>query len=271
MTTTTTTINPIYDAVVWYDYEETSGAVIDSTGNHNGTNYGVTTGATGKLGNAYDFTTSSDYLEVAAHSDFQFTSAFTISAWFYPTALGWQIIAGVPASTSGHSSPYFSWALQIAPIDATTAYVRIFISHTGGLAYTIPNNANITTNQWYHVVCTFDGTYLRTYLNGSSTPSAVGIGATTMRSFANPVWFGKNGASGEQYYGKLSQFILYHREITSDERAFLYNSGNGVAYPTGPTWETKPLKFYNGSTWESKPLKAYEGGSWVTKSIKNNQ
>jgi len=73
---------------VWSDYErvyhlqETSGAVIDSSGNDDGTNSGATTGSTGQIGNGYDFDGTNDVINGIASTGTVGTNDISMSAWF---------------------------------------------------------------------------------------------------------------------------------------------------------------------------------------------
>ncbi|MCW0484069.1 LamG domain-containing protein [Gaoshiqia sediminis] len=220
------------NAVCWLDFEGTSGAVVDSSGNgHDGTNYGADRGITGKVGNAFQFDgANGDYVDIPSDAAFNITAALTMAAWVYPTGAGFQIVAGIPYSTSGHSSPYFSFSLQLATHDASNVYARIFASTPAGMK-TSPKTTGVYVplNQWSLIIATFEGDAVRAYVNDGAAASTA-FSATTLNTYSNPLWVGKNGGGGEQLEGKLCQFILWDRVLTSGERTELWNSGDGVSH-----------------------------------------
>jgi len=66
----------------YYNLDSNSGAVIDSAGDDDGTTYGgVIRGEVGILGNAFNFSNGTDYVDVDA--DFDFETAGTVNFWVY--------------------------------------------------------------------------------------------------------------------------------------------------------------------------------------------
>src|SRR6056297_443514 len=71
------------DVQAYYKLDETSGDVVDATGNGNdGTNDGATRGVTGKINNAFDFDGSNDYVTTSAGGEnLGISDSYTLSAW----------------------------------------------------------------------------------------------------------------------------------------------------------------------------------------------
>lgn len=76
------------DIVACWELDETSGTTVtDALGSNNGTNSGATVNQSGKVGTAYDFNGTSDYISFP-YSDFEFnplTESYTISIWVNST------------------------------------------------------------------------------------------------------------------------------------------------------------------------------------------
>src|SRR6056297_872513 len=71
------------DVQAYYKLDETTGDVVDVTGNGNdGTNNGATRGVTGKINNAFDFDGSNDYISISDDNSLDVTE-ITINAWVY--------------------------------------------------------------------------------------------------------------------------------------------------------------------------------------------
>lgn len=75
----------------------------------------------------------------------------------------------------------------------------------------------INTNNWYHVVATFDGSTKKTYIDGVRRSVNGGL-AKTVATNSNGVWIGRYGnGSSYQYNGKLAKCNVYNRALTEDE------------------------------------------------------
>jgi len=172
----------------------------------NPTNYGATTGATGKIGNAWDFDGVNDYVRDAT---VHFPTGRATSVWVdiqlknYGTIVGGINYGSIQTYANGDMYSY------------------------GG------NNAGaLTSNTWYHIVSTVDSTKAeQTYVNGvlvgtgtlgyhMGTPQPYVIGATGGGNFPNT-------APYNFLDGSVDELIIYNRPLTSSEVATLYNSGSG--------------------------------------------
>jgi hypothetical protein len=87
----------------------------------------------------------------------------------------------------------------------------------------------VTQGTWMHIVVTYDGTTLRTYVNGSAGASAA---RSLNTASGQAIWFAgrKNGDSNGWFDGGLSRIGVWSKELTSAEVTRLYNSGSGLKY-----------------------------------------
>ena len=94
------------------------------------------------------------------------------------------------------------------------------------------SNANVTLLQWNHVVCTYNGTQLRIYINGvfAGSAASAGIGATGAQ-----LQFGRqaNGSGEITYRGNWDQIRIYNRALNVSEIQTLYNN-ESVAFVNDP-------------------------------------
>jgi hypothetical protein len=167
--------------------------------------------------------------EIVVPNSAQFNSpAFSIEAWIYPiqsstviqnvvckssntVATGYKF----PKTEDGWSSFKFelsingTWVILAAPIPG------------GGL------------NKWNHVAATFDGYYMRMYLNGIMVASQVVNGTVTMNN--NILVIGNQAGRSEFYKGKLDELRIWDRAISQCEiinnmqTCELNGAGNGLA------------------------------------------
>jgi len=179
--------------------------------------------ATAKIGTSFDFTgndesTGPDWIDL---NDGLFTDAdSTISFWIKtPSAFG----------TINQYPFYIHTPFKMA----------VWVSSTGVLTGTMGSDTSntgstLSTNTWYHIIMTRDQSAETgiIYLNNSSdiTFSSTGTGNCSAISLG-----GWNQGGGNFWTGYIDEVGIWSRIITSDERAELYNSGNGLTYPFGPT------------------------------------
>jgi len=180
-----------------YHSAETSGTtVFDSTSNaNNATKQGGATDpapTTGQISGAQAYTgvaSSNSYLNRADNSTLDLTT-FTNSAWFNATSLtggdGWKTILCKDSS----GSPNYCLQTNAGNIDIN--YGAILLD--GGA---------VTTNTWYFVTATYDGSTLRLYLNGTSNAST--SSASTPPVNAAALTIGKSPASNEFWPGTLDE------------------------------------------------------------------
>jgi hypothetical protein len=80
-----------------------------------------------------------------------------------------------------------------------------------------------TTNTWFNVVCIYDGTSKKIYVNGS-LDSNVSVGGTLLDN-SYPVYIGENAqAIGRYFNGNLSNVQIYNRALSAQEVLQNYNA-----------------------------------------------
>lgn len=142
------------------------------------------------------------------------TPNWTIEVWHYYTG----VFTGTNACIVTNNYP------------GTTAYIQFNLGSTSPVTNVIQtafynggwvNNASYTpptTNTWYHIVGTYNGASLVTYVNGT----AVATTATTATALSNTAGFRimrrwDTSGYADHWGGSLSVFRLYNRGITSTE------------------------------------------------------
>jgi hypothetical protein len=143
-------------------------------------------------------------------NDLDFTTAFTLEAWVYPTALGSNRWRNVLIKERSGGEVYNLYA------HSDTNRPAVFVVPT---ASSQPSEARGTSqlavNAWSHLAATYDGTTLRLYVNGvqvatraMTAPLLTSSGA--LRLGGNSVW-------GEYFQGRLDEVRLYNRALTAAE------------------------------------------------------
>ena len=210
----------------YWRMEDTSGQVIDSSGNGNNlTNHGASYGAPGKLNNALSFA-EGDYLDGGGNMMNMGLDDMSISAWFKTTDNN-----GIIVAKSFYSAQDERYALYFGG-----GYFRAFIDYGGEKRVNTPASPYLD-NQWHHAVVTYDRDGLmKLYVDGGEKDS-IDISASDGIDFDknNLFLIGRyNDGSGNtvhpsalKFSGSIDDVAIWNRVLTPAEITELYNAGNG--------------------------------------------
>ncbi|MFA5099004.1 MAG: LamG domain-containing protein, partial [Candidatus Paceibacterota bacterium] len=204
--------------VGYWKFDEASGTLYDSSGKgNNGTQSGgVTYGATGKIGNALSFDGIDDYVDVGNKSSLNIIGAITIIALVKPNiSTGQQGIIGTYSTNTAYSL-YFRHEIG--------ADIGYWVNPDGTNRYSMVGT--IDYGSWTQVAITWDGTNLKSYLNGNFLSSSISNNSVS-RSFQG-VYIGYNTGLGSPKYlsGVLDETRIYNRALSAAEISALYNAIN---------------------------------------------
>jgi hypothetical protein len=209
----------------------------DSTSNaNNGTNHSATA-TTGKIDGGINI--SSQYATAASSATFKPTAAITIDAWTLtnscPTV---AVIAGVGYRNTGvWSEPFWAWGFrnfQCRPV--------ITIAVGGTRKDSGFTGTQTVTGAWYYQAGVYDGSNLKTYLNGDiqNNPAQSGsIDYNSGGSDALAIGTDSAASQGEYWDGKLDEVRISTIARSTDWLKLSYNNGiapssmYSVATPTG--------------------------------------
>ena len=141
-------------------------------------------------GGSISFNGTSDFLTVPASSKMDLSGAtFTIEAWILPTGfLSGGVAPVIIAQDDGSTTGTFSLVLTAGTGDLTwTSYLTS--PRTGALAVT-SNNTRVILNQWNHVAASYDGQFIRLFING------VLAGISALTPFASAMYSSSSIATG---------------------------------------------------------------------------
>lgn len=217
---------PLTSLVSYWKLEEASGSRADSYGTNTLSPTNTPGNAAGISGNAAAFVgASSQQIVVADNASLRSGNIdHTISAWVYPGSVtGLQCIACKADSDTANFDGY-EFMLYLNG----TNVVFLVSKGTGGTGNntdTISSDVTVSTNTWYYVEGYFNATggILGVAVNTTvKTKTSATIPGTTTGSF-------RIGAIQSNYYltGRVDEVSFWKRLLTTDERAYLYNSGAG--------------------------------------------
>lgn len=195
--------------------DETSGTVAyDSSGNgNNGTHVNTPTIANDVPSRflstrSLSFSSaSSEYVEVAHNDAVAISGPYSISVWVKSAGnSNYAFIAG-----KGDASDFNGYYITI---DQSSGYPTLYnLQAAGYQAATVQTNIK-NDNTWHHLGGTWDGTYLRLYLDGRmGVPVAASAPTVTTSSFR----IGASNYPGRYFNGNIDDVRLYKRALSTEE------------------------------------------------------
>lgn len=188
------------------DIQGTTVSDLSGTGN-DGTVNGAPLVIEGPFGNALQLDGISDYVDCGNAESLNITNKLTVSAWVR------TVDAGDPAGgqmggqnhyVSKHNSYQFKHRTNLL----------IFAIWDGGPYATRISIDNSFNGEWHHVVGTYDGNVLKTYVDGNIEGEAPHAGSID-RNGLN-VNIGKNPNQNDQNFeGAIDEVMIFNRDLTA--------------------------------------------------------
>jgi hypothetical protein len=221
-TTDSTVISGLVNA---YSFDEGAGSVTsDASGSGNTgalANAPVWT-SQGKYGSALSFDGVDDFVSVADNATLDLTSGGTMEAWVKLDTLDrWH---GVIAKGDANTDAVHNFALEINNANA----VRCILGD--GSAYQqLDSSTTMTTGQFRHLACSWDGATVRLYIDGVLNASAAQ--SLTPAGNTAPLYVGQFGGNSDRLDGTIDDVRLYNRALTASEIQADMNTPIGAAPP----------------------------------------
>jgi glucose/arabinose dehydrogenase/fibronectin type 3 domain-containing protein len=195
--------------VASYSFNAGSGTTAaDSSGRGNtGTLSGAAWTALGKYGAALSFDGVNDVVSVADATSLDLTTALTVEAWVFPTAVAGNWRTVVLKEQSGQ----LVYALY-AGADNGVPSGHVFV---GGDRDTRAALA-LPLGVWTHLAVTYDGTTIRLYVNGALASSLGGV-VGAMPNSTGALRIGGNNVWGEWFSGRIDEVRIYDHALTQAE------------------------------------------------------
>ncbi len=150
----------------------------------------------------------------------------TVEAWFYAnegTLEKQKSLVQKPYES--HQSPFYQYSLLLIDNTSYPKCARFAITINGILYSASANELSYDYKQWHHLVGTYDGSYIRLYLDGQLVASKSVKGDIT--SYDTPVQIGAYPnlpkTSNYCFGGKIDEVKIYKRALSEEEITDLYN------------------------------------------------
>jgi hypothetical protein len=217
--------------LAYYDFEESSGDLLDQHNSNDGTIVGTPSRSqTGKVNNCYAFNGTTDYINLGTGL-LDFTGDFSVSAWANIDVLSadQRIVQNRGPGGAGSQDGWF------VRFNVTGDDVQGWVDDAGYYLNTVSDSA-MTINKWYHIVMIWDSSTgeKQVYVNngdaGSETDANL-ISADFTSGRISTIGASYDGATASQLWdGLIDEIAVWTRKLTTDEVSDLYNSGSGITY-----------------------------------------
>lgn len=161
------------------------------------------------------FDGTNDYARVPASSSLDIAKEITMEAWIYPTSSSRPVQDVMSKSrrsillgdnlNSGYIFPRTddSWGSYVFYLHLNGVWQKLSAPYPG-------------INQWHHLAATYDGYYMRIYLDGKLSASKLAEGTITTN--ANDLLLGwQQGFDQEYFEGKIDEARLWNRALNQCE------------------------------------------------------
>ncbi len=215
----------------FWGLEEASSTRADSIGGNTLTDNNTVLSATGKVGTAADFESSTS--ESLSHIDNTSLSTgdidFTWAAWIKPESVGSNM-----AIISKDNGSVYEYEMYVD----TSSLLHFYVENGGSSSNVTANTFGpISAGSWYYVVGWHDS--VTNTNNIQVNDSFVKSTAYTGGVLDNAHTFRLGSTNSSLYFdGLIDQVGFWKRVLTPSERTALYNSGSGLAYASLSTPNT---------------------------------
>ncbi len=230
---------------VWYKFDEGSGSTaynsvpnadgsgtlgndatitIGASGSNTTTTDAWTNGTTGKMNYSLDLDGTDDRAVTGSFSPLAQSglSSTTVSwgGWFYP-------------KSSAATKTLIEKASEVR-LSTDSSGKPICDIYTGG-AFTTntasSTSSALSTNSWQHIICVYDGTNIKVYVNGILKDTWSQTGSITAASSA--LHIGQNSSSAQRFQGQVDEIKLWNYNLTQEQVRADLNQGSAVRF--GPS------------------------------------
>ncbi len=207
--------------VAYYPF---NGNANDESGNgNNGTVYGalLSSDRFGIDGQAYSFNGSTDYIDIGNDISLKMTEKLSISVWVKPDVFPLSSYHNIVSDHGDGNNKtkvlrFYKDAIEflLGPEGSTEA------------RYVFPNSI---ANKWQHITATYDGSFMRLFVNGSIVDSVSRTGTITANPL--PLLIAKSHFN-EFFPGSIDEVKIYDRPLSNTEIKQEYDSTRNplVAY-----------------------------------------
>lgn len=211
--------------LAYWNFDEGSGTIVhDLTGNGNtGTLNGGTSWTTGKFGNALSLDGNNDWVSFNTSSAINLLSSpFSVEIWVKGNAADnygdWKLLFD---KTHGFSD-YTGWVMQFQKANSVENTGKLEFGFGNGSGWSTVLSPNILNDSWHQVVGTFDGSYIRLYIDGNLVATQV---ASTNATNTRPMEMGSRYPYGRYFEGSIDESAVFNEALSQETISNHYANG----------------------------------------------
>jgi uncharacterized repeat protein (TIGR01451 family) len=214
--------------LAWYKAENNPN---DSVGSNHGTLQNGATFAAGKVGQAFKFNGSGEV--TVPNNPTLNVQQLTIDAWVNPAQLGsGDVDVIVNKETDSNSGVQYEIGVRTNSDPGGSIPAGNFAFYVGGQSGLpgewrgwVDGGATVPLNVWSHVALTFDGSTVKTYVNGQLKRTISELGGT-IATTTGPFKIGARSGTGARFNGLIDEVDLFNRALSQTEIQTIYNAGS---------------------------------------------
>jgi Concanavalin A-like lectin/glucanases superfamily len=184
------------------------GSAGDSTTNSGKYNYALTLNGTDNYAS-----TSGTIMNAASQQTYTNTSW---GGWFNPTT-------GVASKTLLEKNREFRLTTDSSSNPACSIWTA------GNWSTAAVSSTAFSLSSWQHILCTYDGTNIKVYLNGIQTGTTSQTASITSLNYT-PLTSGHNFAGSAYYSGRIDDMRVYNYALTAIQIRTLYNEDSAIRF-----------------------------------------
>mgnify|MGYP002623849382 CR=1 FL=1 len=206
---------------VHYEFEETSGPVLDSAGTRHGTSVGATRGVAGIRGRAVQLDGIGNHITIPYGNGVTYPLGITIQAWVLST--DWDASALVTARGPGSGASSNFLGLNVGPAGSGPPHNPTMNLYVGnpGTAAAVMSPTLINDGRWHHVLGVYDGALLSIYVDGA----LMSISATPLAHSSADFKIGWDdflNRTDRRFAGSVDEVKIWNRGFTPAEALAAY-------------------------------------------------
>jgi len=228
-------------SIAWYKFNECTGSNVNDSmgispvgvisiggsGSQNATGTCSTTnsaaawynGVSGKFNYSLNLDGTDDFVTTTAFSPLaaaaQTTTSVSWGGWFYPT-------------TSAASKTLLEKATEFQLTTDASSKPVCGIYYSGAFHNANSGAKALTLSAWNHVVCTYDGANIKTYLNGGLIDVTANTNAITAAS--SILYMGETSGGANFYKGQIDDVQIFNYPLTATQVKNVYSQNSAVRW-----------------------------------------
>lgn len=145
---------------------------------------------------------------------------FAVLCWVKGLGNEGVSVDSIVSSTSGSA---YGWGVAYNEI---TKKFRFAVDDdgTGAWDHGIDSDDAVNQNEWYFLVCTFNGTTMEMYINNVQQSGSIACSSVYYRVSHDPITIGKFRDGGAKFHGYINDVRIYEGILTTEELSQVWTS-----------------------------------------------